>query len=169
MTNTHHRKKADYLSQNLNTSQRRAQRGIKRWEVALVFAISASIALVVGVIVNKRIGGEMEAQVDNDFQRISVALHQYKLDNKRYPSSKQGLMALLQQPTSEPRVPLWKGPYVNRESIILDPWKNPYQYESSDAPPGFEIRTLGADAKEGGEHVNADRIIRFQSDEGYFE
>jgi general secretion pathway protein G len=165
LTNRHHRKKRDKQI----APQRRIQLGIKRWEIVLALAISGSIALVIGVIVNKRLGGEMEAKIENDFRRISVALHQYKLDNKRYPSTDQGLMALLQKPTSPPQVPLWKGPYINREAIILDPWKKAYFYESSDAPPGFEIRTLGADGKEGGEHVNEDRVVRFQSDEDYFE
>jgi general secretion pathway protein G len=148
---------------------RHRQQGIKRWEMVLALAISAAIALVVGVIVNKRIESAMNEQVDNNFRRISVALHQYKLDNNRYPSSKQGLIALFEKPTTAPVTPLWRGPYINRKTLIYDPWNNSYLYESSVAPPDFEVSTLGADGVSGGEDLNEDKILRFQSDANYFD
>ncbi|WP_295877656.1 type II secretion system major pseudopilin GspG [uncultured Zhongshania sp.] len=145
------------------------QRGIKRWELMLVLLISAAIAIGIGVIVKKRIGSAMVEQVESDFRRISVALHQYKLDNKRYPTTEQNLLALFERPQIKPLAHFWKGPYINRETLIHDPWKNAYLYESSDAPPAFELTTLGADGQLGGENLNTDMSMRFQSDEGYFE
>lgn len=141
------------------------QRGIKLWEVVLVLAISSVIVIVISVIVMKRIDTALKEQVDTDIRRLSMALHQYKLDNKRYPSSEQGLIALYIAPTIEPVAGKWNGPYINRETLLLDPWKNPYIYISSDAPPGFEISSLGADAKLGGKNQNADVHISYQSDE----
>jgi general secretion pathway protein G len=150
-------------------ASRHRQQGIKRWEVVLALAISAAIALVVGVIVNKRIGSAMNEQIDNDFRRLSVALHLYKLDNNRYPSSEQGLIALFEKPLTMPVTPLWRGPYINRQTLIYDPWNNIYLYESSVAPPDFEVSTLGADGVLGGEELNADKTLRFQADENYFD
>ncbi|WP_338112947.1 type II secretion system major pseudopilin GspG [Zhongshania antarctica] len=143
----------------------RRQRGIKLWEVALVLAISCGIVIFISVIVNKRIDTALKEQVNSDFRRISMALHQYKLDNKRYPSSEQGLMALYYAPQIAPLAEKWNGPYINRETLIHDPWKNAYRYRSSDAPPGFEITSLGADAKNGGKGQNADVSVSYQSDE----
>jgi general secretion pathway protein G len=165
LTDTHNGK----IANGNRTAQKHLQKGIKRWELALVLAISSVIAVAIGVIVYKRIGSAVDEQVDNDFRRISVALHQYKLDNKRYPTSDQGLLALFEKPRLEPLAPLWKGPYINRETLIHDPWKNAYLYTSSAAPPGFEITTLGADAKAGGTDLNADMSVNFQSDENYFD
>lgn len=132
-------------------------------------AITGVIILAVGIIIYLRLGSAINEQVNNDFQRLSTALHQYKLDNKRYPSKEQGLIALFVQPDTPPLAPLWKGPYIGRASLTKDPWSNEYLYESSDSPPGFEITTLGADAKPGGKKMNQDMSIRFRSDENYFD
>ncbi|WP_158601493.1 type II secretion system major pseudopilin GspG [Zhongshania marina] len=148
---------------------RHRQQGIKRWELLLILAITAAIALAVGSIIYQRLGSAMSEQVNNDFRRLSTALHQYKLDNKRYPSSEQGLAALYIQPQTPPLAPLWKGPYIGRASLTQDPWNNAYLYTSSDSPPGFEITTLGADAKPNGKKMNQDMSIRFRSDENYFD
>jgi len=131
----------------------------------MVIAIASIIAIIVSVIVTKRIDTALKDQVDSDFRRISMALHQYKLDNKRYPSTEQGLMALYTVPEIEPLAAKWDGPYINRETLIHDPWNNPYLYSSSAAPPGFAVSSLGADSKEGGKGLNADMSIQYQSDE----
>ncbi|MDF1691724.1 MAG: type II secretion system major pseudopilin GspG [Zhongshania sp.] len=141
------------------------QRGIKLWEIALVIAIASVLAIIVIVIVTKRIDTALKEQVDSDFRRISMALHQYKLDNNRYPSSAQGLMALYIAPEIDPLALKWNGPYINRETLIHDPWNNAYLYTSSDAPPGFSVSSLGADSKVGGKGLNTDISIQYQSDE----
>jgi general secretion pathway protein G len=147
------------------SASKRQQRGIKLWEVILVLAISSVIVIVISVIVLNRIDTALKEQIDTDIHRLSMALHQYKLDNKRYPSTEQGLFALYAVPTIEPIADKWNGPYINRETLLLDPWKNAYLYISSDAPPGFEITCLGADAKIGGSNQNADVSVNYQSDE----
>ena len=141
------------------------QRGIKLWEVGLVIAIASAIAIVVGLIAVNRIDAARKEQIDTDFRRISMALHQYKLDNKRYPSTEQGLMALYTTPTIPPLPKKWNGPYINRETLIHDPWNKPYLYVSSEAAPAFEITSLGADLKVGGKGLNADKSISYQSEE----
>ncbi|CAA0119696.1 Type II secretion system protein G [Zhongshania aliphaticivorans] len=132
-------------------------------------AIAGVIILAVSIIIFLRLGSAMSEQVNNDFRRLSIALHQYKLDNKRYPSKEQGLIALFIKPQTPPLAPLWKGPYIGRASLTQDPWGNAYHYESSDSPPGFEITTLGADAKLGGKKMKQDMSVRFLSDENYFD
>lgn len=107
-------------------------------------------------------GGRIFGQQDNAQARIAkgkvaalaAQLELYKLDTGKYPSSNDGLKALLQAPGG---VSNWNGPYVRNADELKDPWKNDYIYHS----PGeqnrpFEITSLGADGKEGGEGPNRD-------------
>jgi general secretion pathway protein G len=137
---------------------------MKMWEFVLILVMAAVIALGVGIIVNHRLDNAVTEQVNNDFLRLAAALHQYKLDNKRYPTTEQGLLALYTKPDSKPLAPRWQGPYISRVTLITGPWKNSYQYSSSSAPPGFELISLGADAKPEGVGRNADIYFRFESD-----
>ena len=130
-----------------------------------MLAIASGIAIFIALIVNNRIDTARKEQIDADFSRIMMALHQYKLDNKRYPSSEQGLLALYSAPDIKPLAKKWNGPYINRETLIHDPWNNPYMYTSSEAAPAFEITCLGADLKIGGSGLNADMSVSYQSEE----
>lgn len=142
----------------------RRQAGISLREVMLLLAVVAVLALVFAYIVIQRLDGAVGEQVDSELNRLSTALHRYKLDNRRYPTTEQGLEALLAVPITEPVPKEWQGPYLDRLSLMEDPWGRPYRYQSSHAPPRFEIVTLGADNEVGGEGVNADISLVYQSD-----
>ena len=94
----------------------------------------------------------------NDIMALETALKMYKIDNGMYPTTIQGLKALIKKPTTPPIPQHYrKGGYLDSEEVPKDPWGNPYIYRS----PGqngrpFEIISLGADGKPGGEGVNAD-------------
>ena len=94
----------------------------------------------------------------NDIKAIEMALKMYKLDNGMYPTTEQGLKALIEKPEIEPIPKHWReGGYLETNEVPKDPWGNPYIYRS----PGeegreYEIISLGADGKEGGTGVNAD-------------
>ena len=94
----------------------------------------------------------------NDIKAIESALKLYKLDNGVYPSTEQGLQALITKPDTDPVPSNWrKGGYLDTDKVPVDPWGHPYIYRS----PGengrdYEIISYGADGKEGGEGVNAD-------------
>ena len=81
------------------------------------------------------------------------ALRLYKLDNQRYPSSDQGLTALVNRPSSGPATINWK-PYLDK--LPNDPWGNPYQYVSPGVKGEVDVMSLGADGQIGGEGKNAD-------------
>lgn len=119
------------------------------------------LGLLVGIIGFKFLGRTEEARRTAAALQIRAfvnALQLYKLDNGRYPSTAQGLKALVEKPSSG-RIPKkWtKGGYMEGRKIPLDPWGNPYVFVS----PGsggreVEIKSLGADGQEGGEEDNAD-------------
>jgi general secretion pathway protein G len=89
---------------------------------------------------------------------IKLALKRYRNDNGFYPTTEQGLMALVKKPTTEPiPVKYMDNGYLAGESYIYDPWGNPYLYilfKSGDKD--YILKSLGADGKEGGEGENAD-------------
>jgi general secretion pathway protein G len=80
------------------------------------------------------------------------ALDTYRLDIGRYPSTEQGLTALMQRPQNEPK---WNGPYLQK-AIPLDPWGKPYQYKSPGERGEFDIWSFGKDGQPGGTGENAD-------------
>ena len=80
------------------------------------------------------------------------ALDTYRLDIGRYPSTEQGLNALMQRPQNEPK---WNGPYLQK-AIPLDPWGKPYQYKSPGERGEFDIWSFGKDGQPGGTAENAD-------------
>ena len=144
-----------------------ASRGITRREILFVLLIASALTIYVSSLVKQRVDEALHEQAEIDLERITRALHQYKLDNLRYPSPDQGLYALLESPVLEPLSPRWAGPYLSRSSLIRDPWKRDYIYHSSDAPPSFSVKTFGADGVEGGSGENRDLLVVFESDSDY--
>lgn len=142
-------------------------RGITRREILFILLITAALTIYISSIVKPRVGEALHEHAADDLARITRALHQYKLDNLRYPSSEQGLLALLAEPAIEPLSRRWSGPYLSRESLLRDPWSRDYHYQSSDAPPAFTLKTYGADGEEGGEGENRDLKVVFESHTGY--
>jgi general secretion pathway protein G len=122
-------------------------------EIMLVIAI---IALLVGtVIVN--IGPQRKkayiTQAQNQISAYKMALQSYSLDNGNYPTTEQGLQALIARPNSEP-VPInWHGPYLDPAVIKPDPWGMAYQYicppQQNPDPDGFDLYSMGPDRRPG--------------------
>lgn len=138
-----------------NLRSRRAQRGFTLLEIIIVVVI---IGMFMAAIV-QNIGGEVDRAARTaamaDVQTLEAALNRYKLDNFRYPSTEQGLAALVQRPTAPPEPRSYpQGGYITK--LPLDPWKNPYQYVQPGRTGDFDVFSLGADGKLGGEGENAD-------------
>jgi len=113
---------------------------------------------VAAIIVPNVIGRPDEARVtvaQSDIRAVGSALELYRLDNRTYPTTAQGLQALAVRPTAPPEPRNWvAGGYLT--AVPVDPWGNDYIYVSPGANGGFDLMSLGADGAPGGEGVAAD-------------
>lgn len=129
------------------------QSGFTLIEIMVVVVI---LGVLGALIVPNIISAPDEARVaaaKSDIGAIGTALERYRLDNSVYPSTEQGLEALVEEPTGFPEPRKW-GPEPYLKKTPVDPWDEPYYYFSEDR--NFEIYSYGADRKEGGEGVDAD-------------
>lgn len=98
---------------------------------------------------------QLKAKVD--IQALETALKLYKLDNGQYPTTEQGLQALVQPPESGPAAKNWReGGYIEKGKIAKDPWGNEYVYICPGVQNDYDIISYGADGEPGGEGENAD-------------
>ena len=134
--------------------ERSRSRGMTLIEILVVLVL---IGVVLGVVGGNFIGKGEKAKADAakiEMGQIGQTLDLYKLETGRYPSTQEGLQALISAPSG---VSNWNGPYWKKTTVPKDPWGNDYRYAS----PGqnntpFEIASYGADGKEGGEGANKD-------------
>ncbi|WP_294606243.1 type II secretion system major pseudopilin GspG [uncultured Roseovarius sp.] len=129
--------------------------GFSLLELMVVVVIMSILALVVMPRIIDRPDQARVARVQSDLAVLSGAVKLYKLDNFRYPSTEQGLLALTEAPTIAP-VPqnYASNGYIDR--LPQDPWGNSYQYLQPGIHGEFDIFTLGADGVSGGDGVDAD-------------
>ena len=131
------------------------QRGFTLLEVMVVVVI---LGILAALVVPRIISRPDEARViaaKQDIASLLQALKLYRLDNQRYPTTEQGLQALVAKPTSVP-IPLnWKpGGYIER--LPKDPWGSPYQYLNPGVRGEIDVFSYGADGAPGGEGNDAD-------------
>jgi general secretion pathway protein G len=124
-------------------------------EILVVVVIIGILAAIVAPRIMSRIDDAQIAKARQDIRVYETALNLYRMDNYKYPTTDQGLQALVQQP-ADPSIRNWKqGGYV--DSLKKDPWGYDYQY----VYPGthgteYDLFTLGADNQPGGEGINTD-------------
>lgn len=134
-------------------NSKQAQGGFTLIEILVVVVI---IGILGAVIVPNLLGRPDQARVtaaQSDLRNLSNALDIYRLDNFQYPSTDQGLEALVEEPSGFPE-PKNYNPEGYIKNLPTDPWGSPYVYERT--PGGFRLMSLGADGAEGGEGLNAD-------------
>jgi general secretion pathway protein G len=129
--------------------------GFSLLELMVVVVILSILALVVMPRVIDRPDQARVARVRSDLAALESAVELYRLDNHRYPTTEQGLQALVEEPTTEPTPPNWApNGYIDR--LPKDPWGNEFQYLQPGVHGPFDIFTLGADGARGGTGIDAD-------------
>jgi general secretion pathway protein G len=135
--------------------QRLKTTGFTLIEVMVVVVI---LGILAAVVVPRIMGHPDEARITvarTDINNITSALSLYRLDNFTYPTTDQGLEALVQRPANLPSGARWReGGYLSQ--MPKDPWGNPYQYLQPGVKGEFDLWSLGADGAPGGEGLGAD-------------
>jgi general secretion pathway protein G len=132
---------------------RHVQRGFTLIELMVVLVIIGVLAALIVPNVLDRADDARVTAAKTDVNNVMQALKLYRLDNQRYPSSEQGLTALVNKPTASPVPPNWR-PYL--EKLPADPWNQPYRYLNPGVHGEVDVLSLGADGQPGGEGKNAD-------------
>ena len=134
----------------------RARRAFTLIEILVVIVVIAILATLVAPNVFQHVGAAKDATAKSQIEMLGAGLDSYRLHNGAYPTTEQGLDALWEVPPTDPPAN-WRGPYL-RKKVPLDPWGNPYVYVSPGEinPNGYDLVSLGADGKPGGEGENAD-------------
>ena len=131
------------------------QRGFTLIEIMVVVVILGILAAIIVPRVLDRPDTARLVKAKQDLRTLESALNLYRLDNYSYPTTEQGLEALIRKPTGEPEARNWAaGGYVDR--LPVDPWQRPYLYLSPGEHGAIDIYTLGADGVPGGEGINVD-------------
>lgn len=132
----------------------RRQRGFTLIEIMVVVVI---LGILASIIAPQIMGAPDQARITKakqDIRAIEAALKLYRLDNYRYPTMEQGLMALVEKPTTPPVPENWKpGGYLDR--LPVDPWGHVYKYRNPGKHGEIDVYTLGRDNRPGGKGVDA--------------
>ena len=136
----------------VSISTRKSSRGFTLIELLVVLAILTLLAGLVGLRVLNQLGGAKSKTAGVQIADLDKSLELFKLDVGRYPTTEEGLNALVAKPES---VNGWTGPYL-KGGVPSDPWGHPYRYANPGPNGGIEILSLGADKAPGGDGENAD-------------
>lgn len=136
-----------------------AQAGFTLIEIMVVVVIIGLLLTVVASNIIGQLGTAEKVKSQADIQGLETALAQYRLDNGFFPTTEQGLEALILKPTGEPVPHAWNGPYLKGQSEVpRDRWGNEYLYLSPGVhnPGSYDVWTRGKDGQDGGENEGAD-------------
>jgi general secretion pathway protein G len=138
----------------MNTLNRQ-QNGFTLIELLVVLVILGLLAGLVGPQVLRHLGGAKSDTAQLQISELGAGLDLYHLEVGRYPSSNEGLQALVEAP---PSVSNWHGPYLKKSTLPKDPWGNAYNYRYPGDNGPYDLYSYGADNAEGGEGDNRDIV-----------
>lgn len=140
----------------MSSAKNRRKAGFTLLELLVVVAIIGLLAAYVGPRYFTQIGRSEQAVAKSQIEGFAKALHAYRIDVGQYPTTQEGLGALMGAPTDATRAAKWHGPYLEK-AVPNDPWSRPYIYRSPGSQGSdFEISSLGKDGQAGGTGDAAD-------------
>jgi general secretion pathway protein G len=140
----------------MQTRKNEREAGFTMLELLVVLVILGLLAALAGPRVLNYLAGAKSDAARIQIERLAGTLDLYRLEVGQYPNQEQGLRALVEAPAGAQR---WNGPYLTKSDGIMDPWGRPYAYRTpgrNGAP--FEIYSLGADGREGGDGEDRDVV-----------
>jgi general secretion pathway protein G len=141
------------ISRTENSRKQKKGKGFTLIELLVVLVILGLLASLVGPRVIKHLGESKTKTAMLQIEELSAAMDIYRLEVGSYPSSDEGLIALVDKPSGNAQ---WNGPYLRKKTIRKDPWGNDYHYRSPGENGSFDLYSLGADNNEGGEGEDRD-------------
>jgi general secretion pathway protein G len=132
---------------------RRCQRGFTLIELLVVLVILGLLAALAGPRVVNYLSGAKTDSARLQIENLKSVLDLYRIDTGSYPTTQQGLQALVRNPGN---VPGWRQGYLDSQSVPVDPWGHPYVYRSPSDRGPYELSSLGSDHAPGGNGEAAD-------------
>ena len=138
----------------MNRHSRKTRKAFTLIELLLVMVILVVLAGVVVTRFGNRTEQARDAAAKTDIQAIDTAIEAFQVDCQRYPTNEEGLSALITAPSGVQDK--WKGPYLKRNAIPMDPWNNQYvyRYPGTHNTSSYDLLSMGADGREGGDDVD---------------
>ena len=133
--------------------------GIRGMTLIEILVVLTLIGIVMGIVGGNYLGQGEKAKAKAakiEIEQIGQTLDLFRLEVGRYPTTQEGLQALITAPTG---IPNWNGPYWKKNTLPKDPWTNEYKYASPGQHGAYDLWSYGADGKEGGEGINKDITI----------
>jgi len=129
----------------------KSRKGFTLIELLVVMVILGMLAALVGPQIFGKVGKGKQSAARTQIEMLGQALDSYRLDVGKYPSTSEGLSALVTNPGTEG----WDGPYL-KKALPNDPWGKPYQYQSPGSHGDYDLLSYGGDGAAGGEGENKD-------------